>query len=558
MNAAINQDAALSKALNQINVKLHSTLDFQEVAQRLLSEGSSALGNETAAILLRDDVRWQVSDVYRMPTSLIGTLVSDQEVQHAVLAIQSRQIVAINDVANDPRVNHEHLRQYNIRAVLVAPLIARDRVIGVMFCNFHSRPHTFTATEIHFSQQLATTAAIALDNARLFNEHLRVESALRASEQRLYLALDAAEMGMWDWDLITDRVLWNARHYSLFGLVPETFSHLAADVFAAIHPDDRARVQEGADLALAQHESFYSEFRVIHPDKSVHWIATIGQRVKGSSSVPLRMIGICFDITERKQAEQERARYLHLENIAQMHRLHTAGEFAALLAHQLNQPLSAIRSFAEAAMARLRHGTEQVERTRQTLTDIVAQSERAAQSIRDLRQFLARQPLEMTVADLNAHVRSASGLMNILARSHAIQVTLDLAKSLPMVAMRPAQIEQVLINLMENAMDAIRHTSASSTHVADTMGGAINGTIQVSTQFDPSRNELMITVLDSGPGLDAETAKIAFDPLYTTKKNGIGMGLTISRSIVEDHGGRIWAEAQPGGCFKFTLPVTKA
>jgi PAS domain S-box-containing protein len=490
-----------------------------------------------------------------MPASLVGTPVTDPEVQHAVLAMQSRQIIAVDDALHDPRVHREHVRQYNIHAVLAAPLIFRNRIIGVIVFHYHAGPHVFTGTEVRFAQQLATTAAIALDNARLFDDRLHAEQGLRASEQRLHLALDAAEMGMWDWDMLTDSVLWNEKHFSLFGVDPATFTNQVSEAFAAIHPDDRTRVQEEVLQAQAQQEPFYTEFRVIHPDESVHWIASKGQQVKGAPNDHLRMIGICFDITERKQSDQERERYLHQENIAQMHRLHIAGEFAALLAHQLNQPLSAIRSFAEAGLVRLRHGTEEPERTRQTLTDIVAQSERAAQSIRDLRQFLARQPQAMTVADLNAHVRTASGLMSILTRSYAIRLSFDLSKSLPMALMRPSQIEQVLINLMENAIDAIRHNPAMNAVVTDTLGDQMNGTIQIATLFDSECNELIVTVRDSGPGLDTGAAKMVFDPLYTTKKDGIGMGLTISRSIVEDHGGRIWAEAGPGGCFKFTLPV---
>lgn len=556
MSPEISQAKVLSEALNRINVTLHSTLDFREIAQRMLGEGTDALGCETAGIMLRENNGWQVGAVYRMPEGIVGTPISDQEIQHTLRAIQQGNMVAVDDAKNDPNANQALLHQYNIRALLLAPLIVRNDTIGIMFFNYHADPHAFTGAEITFVKQLAATASIALDNARLFEEHLQAEKALRASEQRLQLALDAAGMGMWDWDMLTDRVVWNEQHFVLFGIDPNVFSNQASEVFAAIHPGDMARVKTILEQASAQQEPFYIEFRVIHPDESVHWIATQGQRVKGAPNEPLRMIGICFDITDRKQADHQRERYLHQENIAQLHRLQVAGEFAALLAHQLNQPLSAIRSFAEAGLARLRHASDTPEKSAQALKDIVAQSERAAQSIRDLRQFLARQPQEMMPADLNAHIRSASSLMSLLARSHAIRVMLDLDKDLPMAPMRPAQIEQVLINLMENAIDAIRHQAPASSLGTDTMGGEINGTIRISTRFDQEYGELIVTVHDSGPGFDAETAKRVFDPLYTTKKNGIGLGLTISRSLIEDHGGRIWAEAGSGGCFKFTVPVS--
>ena len=543
IEAALNQTTLLSEALNRINVALHSTLDFHEITQRLLSEGTRALGSETAAILLRNEHDWLISDVYRLPAITIGTAVSDQEAQHAVLAIQSRQIIMVDDALQDPRINRDYLRQYNIRAALVAPLIARNKTLGVMCFNYHSGSHAFSEAEVYFAQQLATTAAIALDNARLFNERLQAGVELSTSEQRLNLALSAAEMGLWDWNMLTDTVLWNEKHFSLFGIDPATFNNQAAEAFAPIHPEDRGQVQQGVDHALTHQEAFYIEFRVVHPDESVHWIASRGQQVKGSPSDHLRMIGICFDITERKQADQERERYLHQENTAQMQRMHIAGEFAALLAHQLNQPLSAVRSFAEAGLARLRRGTDAPGRMQETLADIVAQSERAAQEIRDLRNFLARQPQEMAASDLNTLVRAANSLMSTLMRNRKIRVTLDLPNSLPMVLMRASQIEQVFINLMENAADVVSQNILG------------NGAIHISTQLDVVHNVLITTVRDNGSGLDAAAAKRVFDPLYTTKNNGIGMGLAISRSIVEDHGGRIWAEPGMSGCFKFTLPV---
>lgn len=254
------------------------------------------------------------------------------------------------------------------------------------------------------------------------------------------------------------------------------------------------------------------------------------------------LVGAGIEITERRRMEKEMRQ--RLEDLAQMHRLHTMGELAALLAHQLNQPLGAARSFAEAGLIRLRGQTVDAEQVARTLQRVVEQTERAAQVIRDLRRFLAKQSPEPTLYDLNTAASSACQLMRPLARGRRVDIRLDLAESLPPTLMRPTQIEQVLINLLHNAVEAIGSA------------GDATGIVWVGTGLSSDGASLLVSVRDSGPGLDAAAVRQVFEPLYTTKTGGIGMGLSISRSIIADHGGRIWATAGKGGDFRIELPVT--
>lgn len=255
------------------------------------------------------------------------------------------------------------------------------------------------------------------------------------------------------------------------------------------------------------------------------------------------VINTGIDITEQRYLEKESRQ--RLEDLAQMHRLQTMGEMAALLAHQLNQPLGAARSFAEAGLMRLSRGQLDSKRLLKTLSDIVAQVERAAQVIRDLRTFLSRQPQELKAGDLNIIARTACQLMMPLARGHRIDIQMNLAESLPFVLMRSIQIEQVLVNLMHNAVEAI----------AD--AGHANGTIRIGTAYVREDGGIAVSVRDSGPGLDADAGAKVFEPLYTTKHGGIGLGLPICRSIVLDHGGRIWTVPGRGGDFRFVLPIVQ-
>ena len=259
-----------------------------------------------------------------------------------------------------------------------------------------------------------------------------------------------------------------------------------------------------------------------------------------------RFVAVFRDVSEKRRLEtQLRERQ---EDAAQLHRLRTAGELAGVLAHQLNQPLTAILGFAEAAVGQMRRGAADFEHIASTLAEIVEQAHRAAQVIRDLRQFLSRERGEMVASDLNATVQRAYELMNVLANDVGVKLHLDLSTNIAPVPMLKSQIEQVLLILIDNAIDAVHDQPGLS----DDAGAR---SISLSTRLTEDASAVQVTVRDSGPGLDAERTQRVFDPLYTTKVNGVGLGLSIARSVIEAHGGRIWAEAGPQGIFHFMLPV---
>jgi len=252
-------------------------------------------------------------------------------------------------------------------------------------------------------------------------------------------------------------------------------------------------------------------------------------------------IGTGIDVTERRRAEGE-ARQRQLE-LAHLHRVHTAGELAAVLAHELNQPLAAIASYSDASLKQLQRGELPQDRLAQNLEHISAQAQRAGRVIRELRTFLAKDESTKAAMDLNAVVRRAAELVAIEARARGVQISLKLTDDLPAVTAADIQVEHTLVNLVRNGIEAIRD------------GGATAGTVTIETHA-AGDGMATVTVRDSGPGLSPELVEKVFEPFYTTKRNGLGMGLRISRSVVESHGGRIWAEASTaGGIFHFTLPL---
>jgi C4-dicarboxylate-specific signal transduction histidine kinase len=252
------------------------------------------------------------------------------------------------------------------------------------------------------------------------------------------------------------------------------------------------------------------------------------------------VIGTGIDVTERHRIEEE-ARQRQFE-LAHLHRVYTAGELATILAHEINQPLAAIASYSEAGLQRLRQGEAAPDALIHDLEQTALQAQRAGRTIRELRSFLAKGEVGEAHCELNAAVRTICDLIAAEAGAKGVSIVLDLDERIPPIKASAVQTEHVALNLIRNAIEAVEAS------------GARAGTITVSTRTDADQTA-RVTVRDTGPGLDAEAAERVFEPFYTTKRDGLGMGLRISRSIVESVGGRIWAEpSSEGGILHFTLP----
>jgi two-component system, LuxR family, sensor kinase FixL len=256
--------------------------------------------------------------------------------------------------------------------------------------------------------------------------------------------------------------------------------------------------------------------------------------------------GMVRDITERKLAEQEAKR--RLDELAQVSRLSLMGEMASGLAHEINQPLAAIVNYAHACRRLVQAGRAEPSVLLDTLEQIARQGQRAGEIVSHLRQFIHRGKTERALADINAIVSNVIELLGHEIEAQRVALQLDLDGSLPPYAMDKIQIEQVILNLVKNAIDAMRAMAQDARR------------LRIQTRrHDGLAEAVEVIVSDTGEGLPAGEINRVFDPLFTTKPNGIGVGLSISRSIVHTHGGRLWAVPNPstGACFHFTLPVVR-
>ena len=300
-------------------------------------------------------------------------------------------------------------------------------------------------------------------------------------------------------------------------------------------------------VAGADGGKYQTEYRVMLPDGATRWISSQGRVELDATGQPVLIRGAARDVTARKQAEQETQ--LLRQEIAHAGRVSILGQLASGLAHEINQPLASILRNAEAAELFLQHPSPDLDEIRAILSDIRSDDERAGQVIDRMRGLLKRQALETGRLDVGALVGDVAALVRIDAATRQVKLDVDVPADLPHVRGDRVQIQQVLLNLILNGMDAVHGT------------GVEDRRVDVTARLDvrPGAQLIEIAVGDAGHGIPADTLARIFDPFFTTKPNGMGIGLAVSRTIVEAHRGRLWAENRNGGgaAFRFTLPIAE-
>lgn len=365
------------------------------------------------------------------------------------------------------------------------------------------------------------------------------QEALARSEADLKMVQEVAVVGGWSLDLRTNKLTWTDGVYEVFGLPRGT--PLDYEKFLSlVHPDDVEYVNRSWNDAL-KGARYDIEHRIL-VDGTVKWVREKARVEFSDSGTPLRGLGIVQDITGRKQAEQEQ--YMLRRQLTHVSRLTTAGELTAALAHEISQPLAAILANAQAARHILDDEKPDMDELHAILDDIISDDTRAREVIKRIRSLLRKESAKSGRMDINRVIEDALKLVERESRFRRITVRSALAQGLPPVTADPIQIGQVVVNLVLNAMDAIDEDSEPPRDV--TVESRMNG-----------ETEIVVSVRDTGKGIGEEALRSVFDPFYTTKEDGLGLGLAISRSIIESHGGRLSAADNPGrgATFSFSLPV---
>jgi PAS domain S-box-containing protein len=411
------------------------------------------------------------------------------------------------------------------------PLINRAKLIGMLYLENNLTPHAFTPARIAVLKPLASQAAISLENARLYRDAQQMEAYLKAAQT-------LSHTGSFGWRPATGEIVWSEETYRIIGYDRGTKPTLEL-VFQRIHPEDTVFVQEVVDRATLSGTDLDFEHRFLLPDGSVKHVHVVARAVRDDSG-NIEYVGAMMDITGRKQAEDElRKSQGELAHIA---RVMTMGELVASIAHEVNQPLASVVNSASACLRWL--DAQKLEEARRSASRAIAEGHRASEIISRIRALAKKAPPLKDWLDVNETIHEVIALARSEIQRNGVALETQLSEDVPVILADRVQLQQVILNLVVNAIEA--------------MNGVGEGLRELLVRSGTEESShVVISVQDSGPGFDPKRLEHLFDAFYTTKPHGLGMGLSISRSIIDAHGGRLRASTNLpcGAVFQFTLPI---
>jgi PAS domain S-box-containing protein len=463
------------------------------------------------------------------------------ELPEAVLhtVTRTRQSVILDDaLAQDPFSADDYIRQKHARSVLCLPLVKQAKLIGVLYLENNLASHVFTPARISVLELLASQAAISLENARLYSD-------LQEREARIRRLVDSDIIGIIMWDLEGRIIEANEAFLHMVGYSRDDL--VSGDLrWSAMTPAEWNYTHERNVIELRATGS-YKAFEKEYFRKD-------GSRVPvllGGATFERGDQGVSFvlDLSERKRAEEElresERRYREAQMaLAHANRVTTMGQLAASISHEVNQPLAAVANAAAACRRWLDRGTPNLDEARSAVDWITKEANRASDVIRRVRALANKTDIEKVPLDINDVVREIIALVQRELISQQVSLRTEFAPALPMILGDRVQLQQVIINLVMNGIEAMQQATDRPRELV------------IRSGLDETQ-QVLVSVTDCGIGISAENADRLFNAFFTTKPSGMGMGLSICRSILESHGGRLWATANipHGATFQFTLPV---
>ena len=490
----------------------------QRIAAQATTDG------ETVVVQLRDEPL--AAEV--LPESVLYQVLHTQE-----------SVILDDASAQPPFATDPYIRQHGAHSILCLPLMYQARVTGALYLENNLATRVFTRARIAVLRLVASQAAIALENAHLYHE-------LQEREAKIRRLVDANIIGIVVWNVDGDVLEANDAFLRIVGYERDDLASGRVRWTDLTPPEwrdvDKQALREIRDTGRAQ--PFEKEY-VRKNGSRVPVLIGVASFEEGGDQ------GVAFvlDLTERKRAEENvresERRYREVQTeLAHANRVDTIGQLAASITHEIKQPVTATILNAQAGLRWLNAEPPDTEEVRRALSRIANNANRAADVIDRIRELIKKVPPRKESLDINKAIREVVELIHGEAWKHGASVQTDLAERLPLIQGDRVQLQQVLLNLLINAIEAMSGVTDGVRELLITTGKADSDCV-------------LVAVCDSGPGFAPENVERVFAPFYTSKPTGLGMGLSICRSIIEAHGGRLWASANVprGAIFQFTVPA---
>jgi predicted ATPase/signal transduction histidine kinase/GAF domain-containing protein len=479
-----------------------------------------------------------------------SSVVTPTELIESVLhtAVRTRESVILDDAsAQTPYSADRYVRQKHARSVLCLPLVKQGKLVGALYLENNLTPRVFTSAKLAVLKMLASQAAISLENVRLYDElrlenseRRRAEEGLRHSEAYLTEAQKLSHTGCFSWRRSSGEIYWTEETFHIFEYDPGSTPTWRL-LLSRIHPQDLAYFRQIRERAVEDGKDHSVECRLRMPDERVKHIKVVARAFEDGAG-DVEFMGAVMDVTAIRLAERE----LHKTrtDLAHVMRVSSLGELTASIAHEVNQPLGAVMFNAEACLSWLDGDPPNMNEAHAALERILRDGTRAGEVIRRIRTLAKKTDMKMAPLNLNDLLSEAVTFAHHELLSSRVALRTEYAGGLPLILADKVQLQQVILNLVINGIEAMQPITDRPRELV------------IRTEQDDAQ-QVRITVTDCGVGFSADSADRLFNTFFTTKSSGMGMGLSICRSIIEIHGGRIWAAPNlpHGAMIRFTLPL---
>ena len=452
-----------------------------------------------------------------------------------VAALTKTQVI-VEDFESDPLFQSCAIRPLSLahgfRSQWSTPIFARDgRVMGT-FAIFQTSPASPTQVQQDLIAQVTHIASIAIERALS-------EAALKRSEAFLAEAQHLSRIGSFAWRVATNEITWSEELYRIFEFEPHVRVTVEL-VVTRVHPEDLTLVHDMIERATTSASDFQYEHRLLMPDHSIKYLHQTAHGTLNADG-ELEYIGAVQDVTQRRLAEEALGKAR--SELAHVARVTTLGVLTASIAHEVNQPLSGIITNASTCLRMLAADPPNVEGACETARRTIRDGHRASEVVTRLRALFGKKNTTLEVVDLNDATREVIALLLSGLQKDRVILRAELTDDLPPVTGDRVQLQQVVLNLIMNASDSMRGVDDRPRQLV------------IRTERDGG-DHVRLTVQDAGVGFDPQVEERLFEAFYTTKSGGMGIGLSVSRSIIESHRGRLWAASNdgPGATFSFSLP----